>query len=49
LDEESDMGKHTAPVKAEVRLPPAGKGQIRPDPKDPRYDDASTFGKGWTQ
>lgn len=46
-------GKHRAPETGNTarpvrKLPPAGKGQVRPDPTDPRYDEESTFGKGWS-
>jgi hypothetical protein len=45
-------GRHRAPETEKAkpkRLPPAGKGQTRPDRDDSsRYDDPSTFGKGWS-
>jgi hypothetical protein len=42
----SGTGRHRAPDDDKPKPIPT-EPQIKPDANDPRYDDPSTFGKGW--
>lgn len=41
------MGKHSAGKGKPVNWP--REQQVTPDPKDPKYDQPKTFGKGWNR